>query len=152
MYKHWVHEGGIASPLIVHWPKRIKDGGALRHEPGHVIDIMATCVELAGAEYPSRCRGREIQALEGRSLLPVFQGRSIDREAIYWEHEGNRAVRRGKWKLVAKGRKGPWELYDMAADRTETNDLAGVHPDRVKEMAAMWQAWAERTNVLPWPK
>jgi arylsulfatase len=152
MYKHWVHEGGISSPLIVHWPNRIKETGALRNQPGHVIDIMATCVDIAGANYPTRFKGQEIQPMEGKSLAPAFAGKSIEREAIYWEHEGNRAIRKGKWKLVAKGRKGPWELYDMEADRTETNDLAEQHPDRVKEMADMWQAWAERANVLPWPK
>ncbi len=151
LYKHWVHEGGIATPLIVHWPRRIKARSELRHQPGHLIDIMATCADVAGTEYPSSYNGHKIIPLEGKSLVPAFADNPIKREAIYWEHEGNRAIRVGKWKLVAKGKKGPWELYDLDADRTETDNLAAVHPDRVKQMVAMWQHWAERANVLPWP-
>jgi len=150
-YKHWVHEGGIATPLIVHWPARVKAAGQLRRQPGHLIDIMATCVEVAGATYPTERKGQAILPMEGRSLTPAFDDRPIEREAIFWEHEGNRAVRIGKWKLVAKGRTGPWELYDMEADRTELNDLAAGHGDRVREMAAVWQQWAERAHVVPWP-
>jgi len=151
LYKHWVHEGGIATPLIVHWPRRIKARDGLRHQPGHLIDIMATCIDVAGTEYPSSYNSHEIIPLEGKSIVPAFADKPIKREAIYWEHEGNRAIRVGKWKLVAKGKKGPWELYDLEADRTETDNLAAVHPDRVKQMATMWQHWAERANVLPWP-
>ena len=151
LYKHWVHEGGIATPLIVHWPRRIKARSGLRHQPGHLIDIMATCIDVAGTEYPSSYNSHKIIPLEGKSLVPAFVDNPIKREAIYWEHEGNRAIRVGKWKLVAKGKKGPWELYDLEADRTETDNLAAVHPDRVKQMAAMWQRWAKRANVLPWP-
>ena len=150
-YKHWVHEGGISTPLIVHWPAGIKASNELRHQPGHLIDIMATCVDVAGATYPTEYKGEKIQPMEGRSLTPAFADKPIQREAIYWEHEGNRAVRVGTWKLVAKGRNGKWELYDVAADRSEMNDLATAQPDRVKELAALWQAYAERTNVLPWP-
>jgi len=151
-YKHWVHEGGISTPLIAHWPAGIKRCGELDHQPGHLIDIMATCVDLSGAEYPEKVKGVAIQPMEGTSLAPAFAGRKLDREgAIYWEHEGNRAVRLGKWKLVAKGRTGPWELYDVEADRSEMNDLAEKHPERVEQMADLWQKWAERANVLPWP-
>ncbi len=150
-YKHWVHEGGISTPLIVHWPARIKTPGALRRQPGHLIDIMPTCLAVAGAAYPTGHDGHPITPMEGRSLLPAFDDKPIDREAIYWEHEGNRAIRVGKWKLVAKGSHGPWELYDMEADRTETHDLASRHPDRVKAMSGKWQAWAKRANALPWP-
>ncbi|MBM4020473.1 MAG: arylsulfatase [Planctomycetes bacterium] len=150
-YKHWVHEGGIATPLIVHWPAALRRQGELEHTPGHLIDIMATCVEAAGAAYPAQHEGTPITPLEGRSLLPLFEGRPVQREAIYWEHEGNRAVREGRWKLVARGPAGPWELYDMQADRCELTDLAAREPERVNRMAAMWQAWAERASVLPWP-
>jgi arylsulfatase len=149
-YKHWVHEGGIATPLIAHWPQRIKRKGELEHQPGHLIDLMATCVDVAGATYPKRYLDNDIQPMEGRSLLPAFAGETIDREAIFWEHEGNRAIRIGSWKLVAKGPAGPWELYDMVADRTEMHDLAATKPERVKTMVATWEAWARRLKVLPW--
>jgi len=149
LYKHWVHEGGISTPLVVHWPAQIKRGGELRHQPGHVIDLMATCVDVAGAKYPSRYKGKKITPLEGKSLVPAFDNGPIERGAIYWEHEGNRAIRVGKWKLVAKGVEGKWELYDLEADRTELNDLAGRYPARAKEMGAMWDSWARRANVLP---
>ncbi len=150
-YKHRVHEGGIATPLIVHWPRGIaaeRRGGLVR-EPGHLIDLMPTCLDVAGAVYPDEVDGRPIYPMEGVSLGPLFRGESIDRtEPLFWEHQENRAVRRGKWKLVAKENR-PWELYDMDADRTETNDLAAEHPDKVRELAAKWDAWAERANVLP---
>jgi arylsulfatase len=149
-YKHFVHEGGISTPLIAHWPARIQRRGELEHQPGHLVDLMATCVDVAGADYPKRYRDEEIQPMEGRSLLPAFEGRTIQREAIYWEHEGNRAVRVGKWKLVAKGAAGPWELYDMEADRTEMHDLSPKHPEQVEQMVATWEAWARRANVIPW--
>ena len=151
LYKHYVHEGGISTPLVAHWPKGISRKGELVHQPGHLIDVMATCVDLGGAAYPTEHAGKPITPMEGKSLAPAFAGRAIDREAIYWEHEGNRAVRMGQWKLVAKGRNGPWELYDIDADRTETNDLSAAQPDRAKRMAAMWDAYAARANVVPWP-
>jgi len=149
-YKHWVHEGGISTPLIVHWPAGIKSRGKLSHQPGHLIDIMATCVELAAADYPTRYNGNTIKPMEGKSLVPAFDGRPIEREAIYWEHEGNRAVRKGKWKLVSKF-PGDWELYDMEADRTELNNLAGRYPEKVAELKALYQRWAQRAGVQPWP-
>jgi arylsulfatase len=150
-YKKWTHEGGIATPLIAHWPAVIKSKGRLTHESGHVIDIMATCCDVAGARYPRRHKGREIVPLEGKSLLPVLQGRSREgHEAIYWEHEGNRAVRSEKWKLVSE-RPGEWELYDLEEDRTELNDLAGKMPDKLGELAAMYEKWSARCGVRPWP-
>ena len=151
LYKHFVHEGGISSPLIAHWPQGIPRGGQLERQSAHVIDIMATCVDLADAEYPLELDGRKIHPLEGRSLLPAFAGDPIEREAIYWEHEGNRAIRVGDWKLVAVGRKGPWELYNLRNDRSELYDLAADQPERVQQMSALWQEYAKRTKVLPWP-
>jgi arylsulfatase len=152
-YKHWVHEGGISTPLIVHWPSRIKDKGTLRKQCGHVIDIMATCIEVAGAIYPSEFKGNPITPLEGKSLVPVFENERFKQRAIYWEHEANRAVRNGKWKLVSRYKSvvepGPWELYDMETDRSETKDLAKKYPDRAKGLAEMWQQYAKRANVLP---
>jgi arylsulfatase len=155
-YKHWVHEGGISTPLIVHWPAGIQDKNALRHQPGHLIDLMATCVDVSRAQYPSDYREYPIHPLEGRSLVPAFSNQSIQREAIYWEHEGNRAVRVGDWKLVAKGKAGQdqvkWELYNVGTDRSELHDLSGSQPDRAEEMKQLWQNYAERAHVIPWPK
>ena len=151
-YKHWVHEGGISTPLVAHWPKGIKRKGQLEHQSSHLIDLMATCVDISGAEYPAEFKGNKIKPMEGVSLKPSFDGKDINRDgAIYWEHEGNRAVRLGKWKLVAKGRNGAWELYDIEADRSEIDNLAADQPERTKEMADMWQKYAERANVIPWP-
>lgn len=150
-YKHFVHEGGISTPLIAHWPAGIRRRGELEHQPGHLIDIMATCLDVSGAEYPKELNGNPILPIEGRSLTPAFAGRAIEREAIYWEHEGNRAIRAGQWKLVARAPAGAWELYDMEKDRTELHDLAEQQPERVKAMAAQWEAWARRAHVLPWP-
>jgi arylsulfatase A-like enzyme len=147
-YKHWVHEGGISTPLVAHWPQGISRRGEFERQPGHLIDIMATCVDVAGAKYPEQVSENLIQPLEGRSLTPAFAGTKIERDAIYWEHEGNRAIRDGRWKLVAREDQ-PWELYDMQADRTERHDLATSDPDRAKTLAARWDAWAERSNVLP---
>lgn len=148
-YKHWVHEGGIATPLIVHWPARIRTYGELRYQPGHLIDIMATFVDVAGTKYPNEYKGYKITPLEGKSLVPAFDNKPIEREALYWEHEGNRAVRKGKWKLVSKY-PGGWELYDIEADRTELNNLAEEHPEIVKELAGMYDVWAKRSLVVPW--
>jgi arylsulfatase A-like enzyme len=148
-YKHWVHEGGISTPLVAHWPKGISAKGELRHTPGHLIDVAATCYDLAGAEYPKAVDGRPITPLEGASLAPAFAGKPLVRD-LFWEHEGNRAVRSGNWKLVAK-HGGAWELYDIAKDRTESTDLAPKHADTVKELAAKYDAWAKRALVEPWP-
>ena len=149
-YKHWVHEGGISTPLIVHWPAGIGTEGRICHSPAHVIDIMATLVDITGAEYPGEYNGHAIQPMEGESLLGASRGQRWQRERpIFWEHEGNRAVRRGHWKMVSAF-PGPWELYDMQADRTELNDLAEGDADTIKELQAAYQVWAERCGVLPW--
>ena len=145
-HKHWVHEGGISTPLIAHWPAGISRKGELEGTPGHLIDLMATAVDLAGANYPAT-----VKPMEGRSLKPLFTGGKIEREAIYWEHEGNRAVRAGEWKLVAV-HQGPWELYNIAQDRSEQRDLSADQPDRVQQMTALWEAYAARANVEPWEK
>lgn len=149
-YKHYVHEGGIATPLIVHWPAGLSRRGELEHTPGHLIDLMATAIELSDATYPLTFHnGQTIKPMEGRSLVPTFSGKPIDRKAIYWEHEGNRAIRVGDEKLVAKGKNGNWELYNIANDRSEQHDLSDQKPDRVTELAARWMAYAQRANVLP---
>ena len=164
-YKQWVHEGGIATPLIVHWPDKIKDHGGIRHQKGHVMDIMATLVEISGANYPERYNDQQIIPMEGKSLLNVFtKDEAIERDAIYFEHGGNRAIIKGNWKLVSKAAPRNWRfirideipledwaLYDMEKDRTETRDLANQKPEKVKKMAEMWQLWAERTYTIPKP-
>ncbi len=149
-YKHWTHEGGISTPLIAHWPNKIKRHGELERTPGHLIDLMATAVDIANADYPNTAHhGKTIKPMEGKSLAPLFEGKAIERDAIYWEHEGNRAVRIGDWKLVAMGAKGKWELYDISKDRSEQNDLSSRMPDKVAELRTKWQAYAERADVLP---
>lgn len=150
-YKHWVHEGGISTPLIAHWPASIKAKGALNNQPGHLIDIMATCLDVSGAQFPAERGGEKITPPEGVSLVPAFNEKPIQRtQPLFWEHEGNRALREGSWKLVAKGAAGAWELYDMRSDRTEMHDLASAEPEKVKDLSAKWEAFARRTNVLPW--
>ena len=149
-YKHWVHEGGISTPLIAHWPAGISARGELRRQPGHLIDLMATCLDVAGAKYPRKFNGRPVTPLQGKSLLPAFANKPIDRDALYWEHEGNRAIRVGDWKLVAKGPGGKWELYDLAADRSETRDLAVAESKRVRTLVTKWETWARSAQVLPW--
>ncbi len=148
-YKHFVHEGGVSTPLIAHWPERIKRHGELEHQPGHLIDLMATCVDVSGATYPSEVAGEAIQPMEGVSLRPAFTGNSLDRPSpIFWEHESNRAIRSGKWKLVAKENR-PWELYNMETDRTEMHDLADKETELVEKLSVEWDTWAKRANVLP---
>jgi len=150
LYKLHVHEGGIATPLIVYWPKYIKDKGAFRNQVGHIIDIMPTFLQAANGTYPETYNGNTIKPMEGVSLFPAFVNKPLERtDAIYWEHIGNHAIRDGKWKLVARGENGAWELYDLEADRTEQNDVAAAHPDVVKRLNDKWYAWAERCDVLP---
>ncbi len=152
LYKHWIHEGGISTPLIAHWPNGIakSENGGLRHAPGYLPDIMATIVEATGSTYPQSFEGRAVDPIEGQSLLPTF---ASDREAVanrkpmFWEHEGNAAVRIGKWKLVKRYPRD-WELYDMESDRTELSDLAPKEPARVKDMASQYDAWAQRCGVI----
>jgi arylsulfatase A-like enzyme len=147
LFKSWVHEGGIATPLIAHWPNGISARGALDPQPGHITDIMPTCLELAQARY--RSDHEHLPDLVGKSLVPSFSGGNNERGCIFWEHEGNRALRKGRWKLVAKGVAGPWELYDMVVDRSEQNNLASKHQDIVNELAGEWERIAARAYVFP---
>ncbi|MFN0075062.1 MAG: arylsulfatase [Prosthecobacter sp.] len=149
-YKHYVHEGGIATPLIAHWPAGIPAAqhGKIEQQTGHLIDLMATCVDVAGAAYPAEFKGQTIQPMEGVSLAPAFHGKDNGVRSIFWEHEGNRAHRFGPWKIVAKEKK-PWELYNIEEDRAEQHDLAASEPERMKTMVASWDAWAARALVLP---
>ncbi len=148
LYKHWIHEGGIATPLIAHWPNGIAEKGGLRHTPGQLPDLMATVLEVSGAQYPETFQGNAILPLEGVSLVRSFPSDVDRQEPLFWEHEGNAAVRVGKWKLVREYPKD-WELYDMETDRTEMHDLASAHPERVTAMKAQYQDWAKRCGVIP---
>lgn len=149
-YKTYVHEGGISTPFIVHWPAGIQaTRNEWRNQPAHIIDIMPTCLEVAGVAYPSEFQRYSITPVEGMSLVPVFDNKPSEHKTLFWEHEGNRAVRKGKWKLVSEFPEG-WELYDLEADRTELNNLAGEYPDKVKELEKLHNDWAKRCNVVPW--
>ena len=150
LYKHWVHEGGISSPCIVHYPAMI-DEPTVIHSPIQFIDVLPTFAELAAAQYPREYKGGSIQPAEGESFLPALTDASWRREnPLYWEHEGNRAVRLDDWKLVSK-HPGDWELYNMIDDRTELNDLSAGEKDRVQAMSQLYDVWAERCEVRSWP-
>jgi arylsulfatase len=150
LYKHWVHEGGISTPLIAHWPARLRNAGSLNPEPGHLIDIMATCIDAAGAKYPAEFNGNSITPLEGRSLVPCIVGdRRKTHDAIYWEHEGNRAIREGDYKLVSRF-PDQWELFHLKADRTELNDLSSKEPKLAERLAARYEKWMQHAQVVPW--
>jgi arylsulfatase A-like enzyme len=153
LFKHYTHEGGIATPFIAHWPKGIvRKSDDFVRQRSHIIDIMATCLEVGGASYPAEFNGHQITPTPGKSLVPYFKGQNtINHETIYWEHEGNRALMEANWKLVS--RLGyPWELYNIVEDRTELNDLSGKYPDVVKELTTKWQKWADEVGVVPWSK
>jgi len=142
LHKHWNHEGGIASPLIVHWPAGIEAEGELRHDTCHFIDVAPTVLDLAGGSWPEETPdGTRVPPTPGRSLVPAFaKDGSVEHEALWWCHGGHRAIRVGDWKLVRRKRLSDWELYNLATDRSETRDLAEEHPERVKAMAARWQS------------
>ncbi len=148
LYKSMVHEGGISSPLVARWPAGGIAGNRLLPQTGHFIDLMPTVLDATGAEYPRSYSGREIQPLEGVSLIPSLRGRPFPRtEPLFWEHIGNRAVRLGDWKLAAR-RGGPWELYNIRQDRCELNDLAASDGERVEQLEVLYRAWAKRANVV----
>jgi arylsulfatase A-like enzyme len=155
-YKHYEHEGGISTPLIVSWPEGIKTKDELRSTPTHLIDLMATVVDVSNAKYPKNINETKITPMEGLSLLPVFTEDKLDREMLFFEHEGNRAMRVGDWKIVAKGRHGQdevkWELYNIKSDRTELNNLATEQPERLNRMKSLWIEKAAKVKATPWPK
>lgn len=156
-YKHESYEGGISTPFIVHWPNGIPAARrkAIVHEPSHLIDMMPTFVEAAGAKYPEEVAGTSVQPMEGVSLIPALAGKLLERNApLGFEHHGNLGLRDGRWKIVSAFRRDQprkWELYDMVADRTELNDLSTTHPERLQELVRKWQSWADRVGVQPWP-
>ena len=149
-HKSWVHEGGISTPFIAHWPNGVSAKGGITHQTGHIIDIMATCCDVARVSYPDAYAGRAITPKEGLSLKPVFEGKERKpHDLLFWEHFGNRAVRCGKWKLVEDSKKSGigWELYDMENDRTELNNLVDEKPEKAAELLAAYTKWAERVRV-----
>jgi arylsulfatase A-like enzyme len=150
MYKHYAHEGGISSPCIMHWPAGLERRGAIEHTPAHLIDLMPTLVEISGSAYPRRLGSREILPMAGASLMPALHGRKMPARALYFEHEGARAVREGRYKLTALPG-GPWQLYDIQEDRTEMHDLAVKQPKRVEALSKKWDAWASENQVTPLP-
>ncbi len=151
-YKHFVHEGGISTPLVVHWPAGILAAASWRPSRATWSTSWPPASTLPAQAYPTEYQGHKITPMEGKSLGPAFAGKSIGRTApLFWEHEGNRALRAGQWKLVARYPSGNWELYDMEKDRTEMCDLSAMDPQRVRAMAAEWEAFAKRAHVLPWP-
>ena len=150
LFKRWTHEGGISTPLIVHWPDKIKQP-AIVHEPTHFTDIPATCIAAAGATYPTEFGGNPITPIEGQSFMQALDSGDWTRaKPIFWEHEGSRAVRVGEWKLVSEVG-GQWELYNMDQDRTELNNLAEANRPKADEMARLYDEWATRCGVSPWP-
>ena len=149
-YKQQVHEGGIRTPLIVHWPKQV-GRGQRSCQVGHVIDVMPTLLDLAGATYPATYNGKVILPMEGKSLVSYWKkpAQTASR-TLFWEHEGNRAVRAGNWKLVSLYPANRWELYNLTNDPTELNDLAREQPDKVRELTKLYETWASRAGVAAW--
>lgn len=157
-FKHWVHEGGISTPFIAWYPDMIEAGRRDNHV-AHIMDIMPTLVEISGAEYPEVYNDSVILPVEGISMVPIFkeEGEFQGHEVLFWEHEGNRAVRKGDWKLVSRfnykeNEAFDWELYNIASDRTETKNLALEYPKKVEELTGLYQEWAARCNVVPFDK
>lgn len=149
LYKDWTHEGGIATPLIVHWPNVIKEH-RINSQVSHVIDIMPTLLELSGVKYPESYHGNSILPMEGKSIAPIFKEKSITKNrTLFWENIGNRAVRHGKWKLVSQYPENEWYLYNMEKDRTELNNLSQERPELVKELIRKYDNWANRVGVVP---
>jgi arylsulfatase len=150
-FKQAIHEGGIATPLICHWPRGITRAGRIDTQPGHVMDIMATVLDVSGASYPATFAGHAIKPKEGLSFAAVLRGeRRPEHPYLFWEHTGNQGVRAGNWKLVAtRNAQAGWELYDLATDRTETRDRAAEFPEKVRDLGARYERWAREVGVIP---
>jgi len=152
LFKHWEYEGGTATPFIANYPGVIKAAG-MSSQPAHIIDLMATCLDFAKVSYPKTYKGNSILPTEGMSMAPLLEGhRWAGHDALYFEHEGNRAVRQGDWKLVSQKPANKWELYNISTDRSELNDLSAKYPEKVKAMADMYDAWAQHAGVIPFEK
>jgi len=152
LFKQHSHEGGIHLPLIVRWPGAGAKPGGVTDQVGHLIDILPTCLDAAGVEYPETFKGREIRPADGKSLVPILRGRQREgHDALFWNWAKGSAVRQGKWKLVrvkgGKKSKSNWELYDLQADPVELNDLAATMPEKVKKLDQLWQTWMKTTKA-----
>ena len=161
MYKKFVHEGGISTPLIAHWPKGIEKPGRIEHDAVvHLVDVFPTLLELSGATHPTTRNGQPVQPLVGKSFARHLLQSDAEamKRTLYWQHENNSAIREGDWKLVTFNdrREEGWELYRIRGgarpDRGETKNLADAEPDRVHAMKSKWNAWAQRVNALPFPE
>jgi arylsulfatase A-like enzyme len=147
LHKHWVHEGGISSPLIAQWPLRIREGNSISNEVAHIMDVLPTCLDIAGAQYPKTYRGNAIVPVEGRSLLPTLEGKvRAGHKTLFWEHMGNKAVRKGPWKIVSV-EKGEWELYNIEKDRAELHNLREAEPAKLAELVQDYEHWAAKVGV-----
>ena len=150
LFKRWTHEGGISTPFVVSWPSRINKSSIV-HEPTHIMDIAATIYDAAGVFYPKEINDHSIIPLEGCSFIEAIDNGSWSRDKpILWEHEGNRAMRDGEWKIVSEIGKG-WEIYNMSYDRTELNDLVEGERERIKLMVNIYSDWMKRCDIEPWP-
>lgn len=146
-YKRDTYEGGIATPMIVSWPSHIAKAGRLAHQPGHINDIMTTICDITGAVYPETYKGNVITPMQGKSFAPILKGENIkNSEPIFWEHFGNKAVRQGEWKIVAK-KGNMWELYNLKDDRTESNNLIEQHKDIANDLINKYELWAKEVGV-----
>ncbi len=156
MFKHWVNEGGISSPFIAWYPDMIKGGTINTTNPAHIIDLMPTFIELSGATYPDEFNGQRIKALPGKSLVPLLKGEDTGERILFWEHEGNQALRKGDWKIVStwnrKGEFPDWKLYNLKEDRSEMHDLSDQYPGILHEMTALYDSLAPGYDVMPFPE
>ncbi len=154
LYKSYSHEGGISTPFIAHWPEKIKNKGTVLNQRGHIIDLMTTILDVTGSEYPGYVRENKTIPLEGTSLYPAFAGEPFERDALFFEHESNRAIIKGDWKLVAARygwpwKIGPWELYNIKEDPTEMHNVIDEFPGIADQLENEWNRWGEENNVLP---
>jgi arylsulfatase len=148
-HKTWVHEGGISTPLIVHWPRGIRARGELRNAPGHIIDLLPTILEVTGGKLFDTWQGQPVPPPPGKSLVSLFtKDGTVAHDSLWWQHEKNRALRVGDWKIVAAGPDSPWELYDMHTDRSESKNLADKYPQKVRQMAQEWTRQTEEYDAL----
>ncbi|HKL37619.1 MAG TPA: sulfatase/phosphatase domain-containing protein, partial [Bacteroidales bacterium] len=146
LYKQWIHEGGISTPMILRWPEVIEPGN-INREPAQLIDVMPTLVDVAQTSYPENYEGHPVLPMEGKSLFPIFNGNEmVENGPLFWEFRGSRAVRKGPWKLVAERGK-PWQLYHISKDRTERHDVSDDHPDLTRELGKQYDRWAKRTGA-----